>query len=64
MMDDNDIIDIFFKPLYLVCDVIREFLFLLYIGLGLLFLFFLIDREFPSFKMFCEGVLRALNLYK
>jgi len=46
---DGDLVDFVFKPFYMVVDVLREFLFLLYILLGLLFLFFLAEKEFPGF---------------
>jgi len=65
---DGDLVDFVFKPFYMVVDVLREFLFLLYILLGLLFLFFLAEKEFPGFKSFCEGsflnTLRNLNILK
>ena len=55
-IDDGDLFDFVFKPLYMVVDVLREFLFLLYILLGLLFLFYLAEKEFPGFKLFIESL--------
>ena len=63
-IDDGDVVDFLFKPMYVIIDILREFFCLLYVLVGLLFLFFLIDKEFPGFKTFCEATLRNLNFFK
>jgi len=60
--DDGDLIDFLFKPLYMLCDILREVLFLLYIALGLIFLFFLVEKEFPDFRAFYGSALKHLAL--
>ena len=59
--DNGDLVDFIFKPLYLVVDILREFLFLIYILLGVLFLFFLAEKEFPGFKSYCESFISSLR---
>lgn len=60
--DDGDLIDFMFKPLYMLCDILKEVLFLLYVALGLIFLFFLVEKEFPDFRAFFNSALRILAL--
>ena len=61
-LEEADVIDFLFKPVYLLCDILREVLFLLYIALGLIFLIFLVEREFPEFRTFCGSALEQLAL--
>jgi hypothetical protein len=61
-LEDADVIDFLFKPVYMLCDIMREVLFLLYIALGLIFLVFLVEREFPEFRAFCGSALKQLAL--
>jgi len=61
-LEEADVIDFLFKPVYMLCDILREVLFLLYIALGLIFLVFLVEREFPEFRTFCGSALKQLAL--
>lgn len=56
--------DIIYRPFYFLMDMIQKFLTLIYIALGLLFLIFLIDKEFPSFRVFVESMLKVLKILK
>jgi len=56
--------ELIFKPLSLTLELIKEFLMVLYVGVGLIFLVFLISKEFPTFLDFLENILRYLKLVK
>lgn len=60
----DDLFDFFAKPFRLLTGILREMIVVFYLALGLMFLFFLMQKEFPEFKEFSAPILEKLNILK
>lgn len=58
------IYDMLYSPFYFLIDLIQRFMISVYMALGLLFLIYLLDKEYPGFRLFIESILRKLRILK